>query len=66
MHDAIDASFNHRDKVVNGIQWYYVDEGAPEGTVILFLHSLPEDWYSWHYVLPRVDRVLSARLRDLS
>ena len=40
---------------MNGIQWHYVDEEAPEGTVILFLHGLPEGWYSWHYVLPWVD-----------
>jgi epoxide hydrolase 4 len=54
-HDAIDAQFNHQDKVVNGIQWHYVDEGNPQGKVILFLHGLPEGWYSWRYVLPLVD-----------
>lgn len=54
-HDAIDAQFNHHDVVVNGIQWHYVDEGNPQGEVILFLHGLPEGWYSWRYVLPLVD-----------
>jgi len=54
-HDAIDAEFNHQDRVVNGIKWHYVDEGARNGEVILFLHGLPESWYSWRYVLPRVD-----------
>jgi len=54
-HDAIDARFNHQDRVVNGIRWHYVDQGNPQGTVILFLHGLPEGWYSWHYVLPLVD-----------
>lgn len=54
-HDAVDAQFNHQDKVVNGIQWHYVDEGSPNGKVILFLHGLPEGWYSWRYVLPLVD-----------
>jgi epoxide hydrolase 4 len=54
-HDAIDSQFNHQDKVVNGIQWHYVDEGARDGKVILFLHGLPEGWYSWRYVLPLVD-----------
>jgi pimeloyl-ACP methyl ester carboxylesterase len=54
-HDAIDAQFNHQDRVVNGIQWHYVDEGNPDGEVILFLHGLPEGWYSWRYVLPKVD-----------
>jgi pimeloyl-ACP methyl ester carboxylesterase len=55
-HDAIDAEFNHQDTVVNGIQWHYVDEGNPDGEVILFLHGLPEGWYSWRYVLPLVDQ----------
>ncbi|MGD0330775.1 MAG: alpha/beta hydrolase [Nitrososphaeria archaeon] len=54
-HDKIDAQFNHQDRVVNGIQWHYVDEGNPDGEVILFLHGLPEGWYSWRYVLPQVD-----------
>ena len=55
-HDAIDAEFNHQDATVNGIQWHYVDEGNPDGEVILFLHGLPEGWYSWRYVLPLVDQ----------
>jgi epoxide hydrolase 4 len=54
-HAAIDAGFNQQDRVVNGLQWHYVDEGNPDGTVILFLHGLPEGWYSWSKVLPRVD-----------
>ncbi len=54
-HDAIDAQFNHQDRVVNGLQWHYIDEGNPEGKVTLFLHRLPEGWYSWRYVLPQVD-----------
>ena len=54
-HDEIDSQSNHQDKLVNGIQWHYVDEGARDGEVILFLHGLPEGWYSWRYVLPLVD-----------
>ncbi len=55
-HDAIDAQFHQKDVVVNGLKWHYVDEGNPDGTVILFLHGLPEGWYSWRYVLPLVDQ----------
>jgi len=55
-HDEIDAQFNHRDRMVNGMQWHYVDEGNPDGASILFLHGLPEGWYSWRYVLPQVDQ----------
>jgi pimeloyl-ACP methyl ester carboxylesterase len=55
-HDAIDAQFNQYDTVVNGLKWHYVEAGNPDGTVILFLHGLPEGWYSWRYVLPLVDQ----------
>ena len=55
-HDAIDAAYNHQDRLVNGIQWHYVDAGAPDGEAILFLHGLPEGWYSWGEVLPLVDQ----------
>ena len=55
-HDAIDAGFHQKDVTVNGLQWHYVDEGNPNGTVILFLHGLPEGWYSWSKVLPLVDQ----------
>ncbi|MGW2743942.1 alpha/beta fold hydrolase [Streptomyces sp. NPDC001450] len=54
-HDRIDAQFNHQDRIVNGLNWHYVDEGARDGEVILFLHGLPESWYSWRHVLPLVD-----------
>jgi pimeloyl-ACP methyl ester carboxylesterase len=54
-HDVIDAQFHQKDLVVNGLQWHYVDEGNPAGEVILFLHGLPEGWYSWSKVLPLVD-----------
>lgn len=55
-HDAIDAQFHQADVVVDGIRWHYVDEGNPDGTVILFLHGLPEGWYSWSKVLPLVNQ----------
>ena len=55
-HDAIDAAYDHHDRVVDGIRWHYVEAGTPDGEVILFLHGLPEGWYSWHDVLPLVDQ----------
>jgi pimeloyl-ACP methyl ester carboxylesterase len=55
-HDAIDAKFNHQDRVVNGIHWHYVDEGARDGGFVLFMHGLPECWYSWSKVLSYVDQ----------
>lgn len=54
-HNVIDSGFNHCDAIVNGIRWHYVDQGPRDGPVILFLHGLPESWYSWRYVLPLID-----------
>jgi pimeloyl-ACP methyl ester carboxylesterase len=53
--EEIDAKFHHQDRTVNGIKWHYVDEGSQNGRVILFMHGLPEGWYSWRYVLPLID-----------
>jgi pimeloyl-ACP methyl ester carboxylesterase len=54
-HDAVDAQFNHNDVQLDGINWHYVDYGAKDGPAVLFLHGLPEGWYSWRYVMPLVD-----------
>jgi pimeloyl-ACP methyl ester carboxylesterase len=54
-HDAIDAEFNHKDLVVDGINWHYVEQGPAEGPVVLFMHGFPESWYSWRYILPLID-----------
>lgn len=55
-HDAVDAQFNHFNLFVNGVKWHYVQSGNPNGTAILFLHGLPESWYTWRYVLPLMNQ----------
>lgn len=55
-HDAIDAHFNHYDALVGGLKWHYVDQGPRDGQAVLFLHGLPEGWYSWHTILPLIDQ----------
>jgi hypothetical protein len=55
-HDDIDSKFHHKDIQVGKTSWHFVDEGPEDGPVILFLHGLPESWYSWHYVLPLIDK----------
>lgn len=55
-HDAVDAQFNQFDRVVGGVNWHYVQAGNPNGTAILFLHGLPESWYTWRYVLPLMNQ----------
>lgn len=34
---------------VEGLTWHYVEGG--DGQPIVFIHGLPESWYSWHYQL---------------
>jgi len=34
---------------VQGLTWHYVEGG--KGEPVVFLHGLPESWYSWHYQL---------------
>ena len=34
---------------VDGLVWHYVEGG--QGEPIVFLHGLPESWFSWHYQL---------------
>jgi len=55
-HDAVDAQFNQFSRVVNGVNWHYVQAGNPNGTTILFLHGLPESWYTWRYVMPLMNQ----------
>ena len=55
-HDNIDKKFNHRYQEAGGVLWHYIDEGNPKGTVILFLHGLPEGFYSWKDVMPLIDK----------
>jgi pimeloyl-ACP methyl ester carboxylesterase len=35
------------DDEPRALTWHYVEAG--EGQPIVFLHGLPESWYSWHY-----------------
>lgn len=51
----IDSQYRHKDTTVKSIKWHYVEQGPDDGPVILFLHGLPECWYSWHYVIPLID-----------
>ncbi|MFX0100626.1 MAG: alpha/beta fold hydrolase [Candidatus Hodarchaeota archaeon] len=36
----------HHFVEVDGIKWHYVEAG--EGEPIVFLHGVPESWYTWH------------------
>jgi epoxide hydrolase 4 len=54
-HDAVDSLFNQQDVRLEGINWHYIDHGTKDGPAVLFLHGMPEGWYSWRYVLPLID-----------
>jgi pimeloyl-ACP methyl ester carboxylesterase len=43
------AQLSHHFAEAAGLTWHYVEAG--EGEPVVFLHGLPESWYSWHYQL---------------
>jgi pimeloyl-ACP methyl ester carboxylesterase len=64
-HDAIDAQFNHNQVLIDGINWHYVEQGPRDSPVILFLHGMPESWYSWRYVIPLMDKKYRLIVPDM-
>ena len=40
----------------DGVSWHYIDEGNPDGEVILLMHGLPEGFYCWDKVIPLLDQ----------
>jgi pimeloyl-ACP methyl ester carboxylesterase len=42
-------ALSHHFLEAAGLTWHYVEAG--EGDPIVFIHGLPESWYSWHYQL---------------
>ena len=41
------TDYVHRETVVNGLRFHYVEAGA--GPLVLLLHGFPEFWYSWRF-----------------
>lgn len=41
--------FTHCFIEAAGLRWHYVEAG--EGEPVVFIHGLPESWYSWHHQL---------------
>ncbi len=41
------VEYTHRFVEVDGLTWHYVEAG--EGEPVVFLHGMPESWYTWHY-----------------
>jgi len=43
------VTLSHHFVEAAGLSWHYVEAG--QGEPVVFLHGLPESWYSWHYQL---------------
>lgn len=43
------VEFTHHFKQAGGLNWHYVEAGKPGSEAIVYLHGLPESWFSWHY-----------------
>jgi len=53
----------HKFVEAGGVQWHYVEAGA--GEAVVFLHGLPESWFSWHHQIDEVSREYRAIAVDL-
>jgi pimeloyl-ACP methyl ester carboxylesterase len=42
------VEFRHHFTEAAGLRWHWVDAGAPVGEPVVFVHGLPESWFSWH------------------
>ena len=61
---SAELEVEHRFVEAAGIKWHYVEAGA--GEPVVFLHGLPESWFSWHYQIEDVSeeyRVIAVDLK---
>lgn len=59
-----EPGLEHKFVEAGGVQWHYVEAGA--GEAVVFLHGLPESWFSWHYQIEDVSeeyRVIAVDLK---
>jgi len=60
----VDIEMRPADAEPYTLRWHYVEAG--KGEPIVFLHGLPESWYSWHYQLESLQsdyRVIAIDLK---
>lgn len=48
------VEFTHHETEIRGVTWHHVEAGR--GEPILFVHGLPESWFSWHHQLEDLSR----------
>jgi pimeloyl-ACP methyl ester carboxylesterase len=59
-----EPQLSHHFVEAAGLTWHYVEAG--QGEPVVFLHGLPESWYSWHYQLEALSgdyRVIAIDLK---
>ncbi len=44
-----DIMITHRFVEAKSIRWHYIEAGPSKAEIIVFLHGVPESWYTWHY-----------------
>jgi pimeloyl-ACP methyl ester carboxylesterase len=60
----VEPPVSHHFAEAAGLTWHYVEAG--QGEPVVFLHGLPESWYSWHYQLEALSgdyRVIAIDLK---
>jgi pimeloyl-ACP methyl ester carboxylesterase len=60
----LDVEMRPADAEPYTLRWHYVEAG--KGEPVVFLHGLPESWYSWHYQLESLQsgyRVIAVDLK---
>jgi pimeloyl-ACP methyl ester carboxylesterase len=60
------VEFTHHFATVGGLTWHYVEAGNKKAEPVIFLHGLPESWYSWHYQMEALSteyRVIALDLK---
>ena len=50
------TSYTHHFVTARGVRWHYVDAGNPANETIVFVHGLPESWYSWHHQMEQLSK----------
>jgi pimeloyl-ACP methyl ester carboxylesterase len=62
--EEVERPVSHHFAEAAGLTWHYVEAG--QGEPLVFLHGLPESWYSWHYQLEALSddyRVIAIDLK---
>jgi pimeloyl-ACP methyl ester carboxylesterase len=60
---SIEPRVEHKFVEAGGVNWHYVEAG--KGEPVVFLHGLPESWFSWHYQIEEVSKKYRVIAVDL-